>query len=284
MLVKARQDGSREIIPRLVQAYDCPRVLENRTRHLPVRAVEPYLCVFGSTTPAWLRQDFTMSDILGGFVNRFVFITGRRKPAIPEQPPEDFAALRRAHETLLAARDRHPGGHAFRLAKAAREVWDTWYRAEYDRDYTDPVLGTLSTRLHTNATKLAVIYATLEGTGEITEEQITAAIAFGNYQREVQARLFGGFGEGERGRLERRVTDTLRRHGPLPNWKLRQIIRNVTAEDLAKTLRNLGSVQDIRRVRVGKGEAWHLREHLDAKGKPRGNQGLRQGSRQGEKP
>jgi hypothetical protein len=266
LLLKGKQDGSRGLLPKLTEAYDCPDVLENRVKRGWARAEEPFLCVYGSTTPEWLRRDLTLDDIRGGLAGRFIYVTGTPKPAIPDPPSPDWKALTEAERILMAARDRHSVDREYRLSPDARERWAAWYVPERARDYGNPILEVLAQRLHTNATKVAMIFAALEGTDEITDEQIGAAIDFATYQRTVQAATFGDFGESDRARLERRVLETIKRRGPLPTWGLRQLIRNVAAEDLRRAVDSLNKIGEIvqRRTKTGRGSAWHLRGGADA--------------------
>lgn len=260
LLLKGRQDGSRDVIPRLVEAYDCPETLENRTRSKPVRAEEPFLSFFGGTTPEWFRRDLAIDDVRGGLAGRICYFLGKRKPAIPDQPPPNAVALRVAERALLTIRDAHATDRAYEFTPAARSLWEDWYRAEYGRAYENPILGAVAARLHTNATKIALLFAVLDGAASIDAEHVAAATDFANYQRDVQRAIFTAFGESDRAALERRVVETIRRRGPLPTWGLRQWIRNVPADDLKKSIAGLSGVGEIveLRTRSGRGKAWHL--------------------------
>jgi hypothetical protein len=261
-LMKARGDGGADIIPRLLDAYDCPDVIENRTRQRPVRAVEPFLCLFGSTTTDGLRREFTAADVAGGLVGRIAFFTGHRKAPIPERPPADGRALDATKALLLDVRTRTQVEQGYSFSLDALALWRDWYVAEYNRQETNPVLATIGARLHTHAMKLALAFAVIEGAPEITRDQVAAAIAFAGYQRQAQAYLFGDFGDTDRGRLERRIVETLARK-PMATWALRTQIRSADAEILARVLAALGKVGEIHEDQAPppakRGKAWHLR-------------------------
>ena len=102
------------------------------------------------------------------------------------------------------------------------------------------------------------MYAALEDTPEITAEQLQAACKFADYQRESQAHVFMGLGESLQARTENRILESLRRHGPQPGWRLRQRVRHVSAETLARALAALARIGAIESRKRGRGESWHL--------------------------
>jgi hypothetical protein len=51
LLAKARQDGSGTLVPMLLDAFDCPSMLNPKTRSKPITAYKPTLSIMAATTP-----------------------------------------------------------------------------------------------------------------------------------------------------------------------------------------------------------------------------------------
>ena len=77
---KAAQKTSEGLIPRLNEAYDCPPKLDNHTKVNPLVAVRPNVNLIGCLTPKWFEDSATLSNIGGGFMNRFAFFLHEQMP------------------------------------------------------------------------------------------------------------------------------------------------------------------------------------------------------------
>ncbi len=211
LLKKGAQDSSRGLLPFLTALYDCPGTLRLPTRNDPLKAEEPFLSIMSGTTATWLKANLTETDVRGGLAGRFIYITGREKPPIPRTPPFDQSALSAAEMILAKARDAHSSPQAYELSPEAAALWDPWYIAERGREYTG-LLGALAGRLPLHAEKLAMVHAALEGTAQITAEQIQSGIAFAEFQREVHERELSDLGANLQKRLEDRILRALAKH------------------------------------------------------------------------
>jgi len=221
-------------------------------------ASEPFLSIIGSTTAEWLRNSLTLDDVRGGLAGRFLYFVGQEKAPIPFPPPAEPGPLAAAERVLRAARDRHCTLREYPLAPAAAELWAAWYVAERRRKYPTPMLDCLAQRLHLHAWKLALVYAALEGTPEVTAEQLAAACTFADYQREAQAVVFRGLGDSETKQTEDRVLAALEKHGPLASWELAQRVRHINGEILARAIQTLARLERIEQRKQGRKRAWHL--------------------------
>jgi len=191
LLTKGAQDGSAGLLPMLTNLYDCPASVENLTVKSPTRVESPYVCIITSTTRAWLHDTMTATSIRAGFAGRFCYLTGRQKAPKPWTDPPDWNTLANAVHILRPGEPRTDT--RIDMPLEARELWDPWYIAERERTEDNPILDALRQRLHTNAIKLALIYAGLEGTDQITPGQVAAALAFAEYQRQAVAYVYKGF-------------------------------------------------------------------------------------------
>ena len=258
LLHKGAQDATRGLLPFVTGLYDCPPSARLPNRSADVRAPEPFLCILGSTTADWLRGSLALDDVRGGLAGRFLYIVGREKAPIAFPPPPRLDALEAAERVLLDARKRHATAREYPLDAEALELWRSWYTAERARAYPSPILECLAQRLHLHAWKLALVFAALEATAAVTVEQLGAACAFADYQREAQAHVFIGLGESERSKIEARIRAALAKHGPLAGWEIQQKVRHVDAETLARALRNLARIGVIEERTQGRKRVWAL--------------------------
>src|SRR5205085_145293 len=88
LITKGQQKGVANLIPRLVELYNCPDSFEVNTRADRVLIPTPFLSIITSTTESWFQESISDSEVLGGFVNRWCFFKGEADKLIPlPQPP-----------------------------------------------------------------------------------------------------------------------------------------------------------------------------------------------------
>lgn len=255
---KGAQEGTRGLLPLVTALYDCPKTARLPNRKEDLKATDPFLGILGSTTAEWLRRDLHLDDLRGGLAGRFCYIVGKEKAPIAFPPPPDTSALRRAETILRNAGNRHTAPLEYGLSPEASTVWKDWYTADRAKSCETSILEVLTHRLHPHAWKLALLYAALEGTTDITVEQITAACAFADYQREAQKHVFLGFGDSETMKTEQRILAALKKHGPLGGWQITQRVRHTSAENLGRGLRNLARLEAIEERKQGRRTIWSL--------------------------
>jgi hypothetical protein len=61
--------------------------------------------VLAGTTPEWFWKNARSGDFFGGFGNRFLYLTGPKKPPLPNPRQPDPAKLTHIQERLVAIRD-----------------------------------------------------------------------------------------------------------------------------------------------------------------------------------
>ncbi len=256
---KGGMEGTRTLLPFVTDLYDCPpsaRLPKSREDH---KAIEPFLSIFGASTQAWLHSSLTTDDVRGGLGGRFSLITGEPGAPIPLPPGPDPEPLAEAETVLVEARNRHASLRKYPLSNGAATYWREWYGKWYRRKETE-ILDCLSQRQPLHAWKVAMVYAALEGSDEIAKDQLEAACAFAEYQREVQKHVLGNLGDSERLKVEQRVKAAYRKHGPLADWELSQKVRHVDARTLAQTLSSLAQIGVLVPVKVGRSQKRNLQE------------------------
>ena len=137
------------------------------------------LSVIGHITGAELRRHAGAVEIANGFLNRFLVIACQRVRLLPEGGERDPVAgsgLERRLATAIAAAS---GAGRVRLGPRARELW----HEAYERLATPVpgISGALDARAEAHAIRLALIYALVDGTGEIAATHLESALALREY-------------------------------------------------------------------------------------------------------
>jgi len=262
LLKKARQESSSTLIYGLTSAYDMPETLDNPTKENPMSAHKPCVSVIGLTTKAWLEHALNYEDLLGGFVNRFIFFAGEPKDPIPFPPKPDKKLWEGIMAFLQTVRylhhhhsEKQRSSHEFTLTDEAMDVWDKYYRDWHkrQRESSNDMMTALYQRLPNHAMKTALVYAVLEyddGADKITGEQIRASIDFANYAEEVYTYLFRGFGFSQRSRIEATIEDKLREKAMTRRDLSRFISSAISSHDLTNAIDDMiriGKVSEIQR-------------------------------------
>ena len=248
LLKKATRESSSGLIEAITLAYNCPTKLDNPTRVSPLRAPNPTVSILTTTTVGRLMKNLLKEDTEGGFANRFTYFYGTSTEEIDWPEPEDTSKLNAVVVKLKQARLRWQNTEFF-LLDSARALWKQFYhkwKVTRDGDTIDSV----TSRLPTNAVKLAMQFALLENdTPEIKAEQLQAAIDIANYWYEVIKILFGGYGKTETQIFEQQVLDALSNGGKSRNELYDVFSRNIDAKQLNSALDNLSKMEKITQFR-----------------------------------
>lgn len=222
LLKKTKRESSSTLIQGLTEAYDCPDTLDNPTKERPMSAYKPCVSLIGLTTKAWLERTLDYDDLLGGFVNRFIFFMGEPKNPIPKPPKPDANAwnhvkicLQQARNAYHKASSKEGSSQEYTLTTEADELWESYYLDWYQRQRqcNDETMTCLWQRLPNHAMKTALLYGCLEdkqGTAQITCEQLQAGIDLATYAEKSYEYLFRGFGFSKRARIEATIEEKLK--------------------------------------------------------------------------
>lgn len=177
LLRRGRWEGS-TVLQFLTTCFDCPSQYHQKFRKNPVSLIEPTPSLLAGTTPEWFWASARLADFQGGFGNRLLFFTGKRKTAIPLPSEPDLEGIRTRIDALAEA---HQGNA--HLAHDADELWKTFYSSwEAKQQKRDQMLQVTVERIPGYILKIAMVYAALERTlPEITNDQLKAAILAGNF-------------------------------------------------------------------------------------------------------
>jgi Protein of unknown function (DUF3987) len=180
----------------LREAWDGGR-LRVLTRKDPLDVDNVNLSVIAHITPGELLNRLTETDKINGFANRFLLICVRRSKFLPEGGVEiDFNDIL---DGLRKAVKAAKGRGALKRDDNSKALWAEEYRRLTAE--RDGLRGALCSRAEAHVLRLSLLYALLDGAGEIRVEHLRAALAFWRYCEDSVRHVFGeatGDCDGER--------------------------------------------------------------------------------------
>lgn len=214
--------------------------LETLTKTSPERAVGAHLSLIAHVTPADLREYLADTDVLNGFLNRFVVVASKRARLL-----HDGGELPAAHVSRLTARthdalERSTGIKKMRRDDDASKLWREIYGPLTEGPGRIGAFGAATGRADAQVLRLSIVYALTDGSEIITEAHLRAALALWAYSEATALWVFGvrtGSNDADR------FLYALRQVWPdsLPQgtfWKL--VSRNRHPGDALDLLRQLG--------------------------------------------
>ena len=174
------------------QAWDTGDI--NVLTKIPVSATGAHVSMIGHITCEELRRLLADSEITNGFANRYLYACAARSQSLPEGGHiEDVAdTLTKLADELREALDwlkGHEQPLEIRRDTAARQLWCT----EYERlsEGKPGKFGLVTSRAEAQVTRIALIYAVLDGSEFIAEDHLRAALAVWDYCERSARFIFG---------------------------------------------------------------------------------------------
>jgi hypothetical protein len=163
--------------------------LSTITRNSPLCATGAHISIVGHITIDELRARLTRTEAANGFANRFQFPLVRRSKELPFGGSLDHSVTlkfgEQLRETIASAQ---PIGRV-EMTEAAREQWAAVYSK---LSAPQPgLLGAVVARGEAQVVRLALIYALLDGSGQIDVPHLEAALAVWEYCEASAALVFG---------------------------------------------------------------------------------------------
>lgn len=163
--------------------------LRTTTKTSPAKATDAQISVIGHITATELLRHLLDTEAANGFGNRMVWVLTRRARILPDGAAladgELFPLARRLGDAIAAARQR---GRMVRDTEA-RELWHKVYkRLTTSRP---GLLGSLVARGAPQVMRVALIFALLDQSVDISREHLEAALAFWRYSEASAASIFG---------------------------------------------------------------------------------------------
>jgi hypothetical protein len=155
------------------------------TRKRTLRATAPHICIIGHITADELNQEMDDLSTANGLANRFLFCCAQRSRLLPFGGGPEPATLDELRRRLALALDTAPRGEiGFDIA--ARTLWEAAYPDIAGERYG--LFGALTSRGAPQIVRIALIYALLDGSPQIGQAHLEAALAVWQYA-EASARF-----------------------------------------------------------------------------------------------
>lgn len=206
------------------------------TKSNKIKTTNAHVGVIAHITHFELKELLTANNQLNGFGNRFLWICSRRPKLVPfpEAMPEEIKDRMVQHLNKVIQKARR--GKRYELSAEARTFWGNAYP-----DLTEAregKAGAMVGRAEAHVLRLALIYCLFRGGDEITEEDLSAALAFWHYADQSTAFIFGGSAPSERKKQKilEYIGDEER---TLSEVRDNVFSRHISSEDLDKILSEL---------------------------------------------
>jgi hypothetical protein len=239
LIRNARRKATNTILPRLIEAWDTPPVLQNLNKNNPIQARNPFLSIAAATQPKTLAAEMTDEDIHSGFANRWLYIVGSGKAPLAVAPSVDKALAWRLYLRLHDAIQSHGEGASLPLLPEAHPRWTAWYLAQAKDSGRDEDEGAMRVRLASLAQKIALIYAVSDGAAGIGDKHMEAALSLVDWSWGHVKTMLRQWGIGIDSKIEQRILTVLRQQGAIQRRHLQMKCANRkwSARDFAGVLR-----------------------------------------------
>jgi hypothetical protein len=186
-LAVAERHGN-TLSPLIRRAWDGDK-LATLTKNSPLSATGAHISIVGHITEDELRARITRTDLANGFANRFLFALIKRSKELPFGGDLADGEILHLGERLKDVVEKAKTFGRVLMTDAARARWVAVYSA---LSAGQPgLLGAVTARAEAQAVRLALLYALLDGRGDIDEPHLGAALALWEYCEASAAHIFG---------------------------------------------------------------------------------------------
>jgi Protein of unknown function (DUF3987) len=278
LLSVAKRKGTQDILPKLNSLYYCPE-RSSIDRIDSTTIIRPFVSLLTATPQAYIEDILSDLEISGGFLNRFLIISG------PEQEPKPIVKSPsiEAWESIAAELrkiEKRTLGH-LDMTSEAEELWIDFYtKWKKERREWQPQQANLSARTFEHILKISVVYSVLAAEDKIGSQSLGTAIAIGKWLQSNTLRLFVDTGLDHFGKCERTIIELLKRARNYRMWRreLQHIIsgRRFNGEVFGRAIKALTSNDQVRcysMVSSTTGKERQVVEYLERRAKESGRPG-----------
>ena len=210
----AKRKGTQDLIPRLGSLYYCPRKDNLNRRHTKesTEIVNPFFSLISATPLEYVHDLIGDLEVDGGFVNRFLTITGKVqswKAIAPPPPLSQWQPFVREVLDIGAHYENAPC--EFVWDKEAATLWTEFYHAwkttRQDRNVRDQKL---TARIDEHILKLALVYSAIGKQRVLTPEAFLKAISIGKWLQSVALNAFNDLGQDRFAKCEGKILEALK--------------------------------------------------------------------------
>ena len=248
----AGRNGS-DLGSRMLEFYDGKgRITTGSRMSGDTIAVDPFASAFTTTQPRSLSKILSRADEESGFLNRWLFVGGKRKPQtfLGGLEPDMSDADKELFKIHVWANDERAVSFSKEAAWKGNKDLNDFIDA--DKDQFDPALG----RIDLTIKKLCLLFAINEMTTEITLEMYERVMLMYNYIKAYAIFRFENLEQAtQQSETELLVIEKIKEHYEKNNeWPTgREILRTVQRRvhgsgDLAKMLDGLVKVTELKTI------------------------------------
>lgn len=186
MKVLAREGNT--LSPVVRNSWDGKR-LQSLVRNAPLRASSAHVGIVAHITKDELLRYLNATELANGFFNRFLLIAVRRSKLLPFGGNLAGTELTRLKNQLIAALHNARARGELSFDPEARERYSTIY--EQLSAPQPGMFGAATGRAEAHTIRLALIYALLDSSPQITRPHLDAALALWRYARDSTRWVFG---------------------------------------------------------------------------------------------
>jgi len=239
----------------LSDLYDCPDFKKRILRTGSFEIKEPYINIYTATTMEWFLRSIEESDIMGGFLARFIYIVATmedKKPLIAFPVPADTEKLNRFLH-LFDIVKMIEGEATF--DKESHDIYEKWlipHEKAIDRLNFKQTISGFFGRLGTTCLKLSLIFQVSEDRSIIIKANaMKRSINFVEQLKENVYRLVTdkiGFSKEER--EKKRILELIRERGTIDRSMLLMYsgMKSKTLDEYLNTLIEEGRIEKIEKV------------------------------------
>lgn len=259
LIDKANREGSRDIIPKISEAYD-GEDLERNVVGGSGKATNTFTAMIGGAAPDWL-ENLSEGDLRGGIGNRFCWIPGEAKEPLHKRPAVDRTKWNVVVKSLHEMRVFWAGERDEKLASEMSLSEDADARMEeygkelYHKTSNEMLIRELCGRMEVHCIKTAMVYAGIERVDVISRSHVDRAILFCNFLLAGLYDIFSHYGLSETLKQEQLIMEHIRGagEGGIRKRALQQKLWRMDAETLNRRLRWLtGDEGQIREEKMGR--------------------------------
>lgn len=210
------------------------------TKNNPITVKGAHINIITHITMQELAVCLGDVQVVNGFGNRFLWICARRSKLVampPRMPETELAPIQRELWRLVARAQKRG---IMTLTANAEAMWEGVY-PEISKEHTG-LAGSIINRGEAQTLRLALVYALLDGQGEIGECHLKAALAMWQYAQDSALYIFGDRAADP---LEEKILEILKQ-GPLTATELSAALnRNVPKDRLQPLLQQLEAQRRI---------------------------------------
>jgi hypothetical protein len=241
LLAVAQRKGQRDIVPRLGSLYYCPRKDSlNRSENSTI-VTDPFFSLIAATPAEYVQDLLTNLEVDGGFLNRFITVTGkvREWKAIAPKPTGWERFTRPLQDIVGHYDDREC---CFSFTHESAELWTDFYtRWKTARQDLNERERKLTARIDEHVLKLAMIYSAIEKQVAITVEALVIAISIGKWLQGVASNAFSDVGHDSFSRAEKIVIEIVKSKGRMYRRYLQQWVhkKGINGDLLTRVINSL---------------------------------------------